>query len=59
MMRHFLYVFSDEERDALLSLNYKLLKSDAGNHVYVFENEDVVKFDQHSVKAVQSDVLTF
>lgn len=58
-MACFLYVFSKNERDALLSLNYTLIKSDDTKNIYVFENDESLRFDSDKVKAVYSDTLTF
>lgn len=58
-MEHFLYVFSKEERDALLALNYLLIKSDDEKSTYVFENRDELHFDLNEVHAIPSDTLTF
>lgn len=58
-MEHFLYVFSKEERDTLLALNYLLIKSDDEKSTYVFENRDELHFDLNEVHAIPSDTLTF
>lgn len=58
-MGHFLYVFSKEERDALLTLNYLLIKSDDEKNTYVFENRDELYFDLNEIHAIPSDTLTF
>lgn len=58
-MEHFLYVFSKDERDALLALNYLLIKSDDEKSTYVFENRDELHFDLNEVHAIPSDTLTF
>lgn len=58
-MGHFLYVFSKEERDALLALNYLLIKSDDEKSTYVFENRDELHFDLNEIHAIPSDTLTF
>ena len=44
-MEHFLYVFSERERDVLLAKNYTLIKSDETKHTYVFENRAELHFD--------------
>lgn len=58
-MHKFVYVFSEAERDTLLSLHYNLLKSDETRHIYVFENRNDLQFDLHDVNAIPSDILTF
>lgn len=58
-MEHFLYVFSKQERDALISIGYALLKSDETNDIYIFENQNELRFNVDDIQAVQSDTLTF
>lgn len=58
-MEHFLYVFSERERDAMLAMNYTLIKSDKTKHIYVFENREELHFDLTDVNAIPSDTLTF
>lgn len=58
-MEHFLYVFSERERDAMLAMNYTLIKSDETKHIYVFENREELHFDLTDVNAIPSDTLTF
>lgn len=58
-MPKFIYVFSDENRDALLNGGYALLKGDIENHIYVFENIEELNFDFKDMELVFSDVLTF
>ena len=55
----FIYVFSTQDRDKLLSKNYNLLKSDERNNIYVFENNNQLVFDNADMKFVFSDMLTF
>lgn len=55
----FIYVFSTQDRDKLLSKNYNLLKSDERNNIYVFENNNQLVFDNTDMKFVFSDTLTF
>lgn len=58
-MNKFLYVFSEKDRDALLASHYNLLKSDELKHIYIFENQDELRFDLQDVVVVQSNTLTF
>lgn len=59
MLKHFIYVFSEDDKTALLKSNYKLVKEDKNQNVYVFENKDRLLFDFNQIKYVQSDILTF
>lgn len=59
MTNGFIYVFSDKERDVLLSQQYKLLKSDKANHIYVFVNKDDKNFACDGVSYITSNTLTF
>lgn len=61
MAFHFLYVFSEENRDALLKAGYKLMKSDKKNSVFVFADRAELQFDQVLPDAtfVRSNTLTF
>lgn len=58
-MHGFIYVFSDEGRDILLSQQYELLKSDNIRHIYVFVNKDNRNFACDGVPYALSDTLTF
>lgn len=58
-MEKFLYVFSKEARDRLLSANYTLLKSDEKNEVYVFANQMDMTFDLADISFIRSNTLTF
>ena len=58
-MNGFIYVFSDEGRDVLLSQRYELLKSDNAKHIYVFVNKDDQNFACDGVPYALSDTLTF
>ena len=58
-MKHFIYVFSEDDKTTLLKSNYKLVKEDKNQNVYVFENKDRLLFDFNQIKYVQSDILTF
>lgn len=55
----FIYVFSDEGRDVLLSRQYELLKSDETKHIYIFVNKVEQKFSCDGVPFVLADTLTF
>lgn len=58
-MNGFIYVFSDEGRDVLLSQRYELLKSDNAKHIYVFVNKGDQNFACDGVPYALSDTLTF
>jgi len=59
MERKFIYVFGKEYRDALLANEYKLLKSDTKNNIYVFENKSETKLSFEKIDYALSDTLTF
>jgi hypothetical protein len=59
MERKFIYVFSKEYRDVLLANEYKLLKSDTKNNIYVFENKSETKLSFEKIDYALSDTLTF
>lgn len=58
-MSEFIYVFSDEGRDVLLSRQYKLLKSDVVKHIYVFLNKGEQNFACDGIPYALSSTLTF
>lgn len=58
-MEHFIIVFSEREKNALLEIGYVLLKSDERNHIYTFENRKDLYFDKSKIYAAFSNVLTF
>lgn len=55
-MGRFIYVFNEEDRDALLALDYKLIYSDEHRKAYMFENNEELQFSL-GIKAVFSDVI--
>lgn len=55
----FIYVFSDEGRDRLTALQYKLLKYDEERHIYVFVNKERQYFADGEFPYALSDTLTF
>lgn len=55
----FIYVFSETDKNSLLSQGYRLLKQDERNGYYVFENSDQLTFGDTNMKFVFSDTLTF
>lgn len=58
-MANFIYVFSKDERDKLLSLNYKMLKADEVKNTYVFLNKEQQNFSADDFKFALSNTLTF
>ncbi len=61
---HFIYVTSDADKEALLSLGYVLLKEDRQRNMYVFQNKDTTFSSEgeildRGIKHVLSDTLTF
>ncbi len=58
-MEKFVYVFSREARDKLLSKGYKLLKSDESNDTFVFENDASMVFSLSDISMIKSNTLTF
>lgn len=58
-MGSFIYVFSIDGRDKLLSMQYELLKSDDAKCIYVFLNKGRQNFSCDCVPCAISDTLTF
>ena len=59
MANTFIYTFSDEGKEKLLSLQYQLLKYDAEKHTAIFLNKGTHTFSQADFPYAMSDVLTF
>lgn len=57
-MGRFIYVFSKEDRDALLSLGYQLMIANETASVYVFVNKNQAVFDDLKIRYAVSDSLT-
>lgn len=61
----FIYVMSNEDKDKLINMGYNLLKEDANNNLYVFQNKDVTTFacedelDAAEIRFVLTNILTF
>ena len=55
----FLYVMDVKSRDKLLSLGFKLLKSNDKKTLWVFVNSEKQTFNEIDISCVISDVLTF
>lgn len=58
-MNKFIYVFSQSDRDKLLSAGYVLLTEDLSAGVYVFINDGHRNFSSEDVRFTLSDILTF
>lgn len=61
-MEKFIYVFDEGTRDILIKAGYSLLRCDEVNALYVFANEDCIKFsfsDVPKIKYLMSNILTF
>lgn len=58
-MSNFIYVFDEEGRDRLLSLQYEMLKCDNEKRIYVFLNKERQDFANNDFKFALSDTLTF
>lgn len=52
-MNAFVYVMSEDDRDKLIELGYKLVRSDDVNKVFVFENKPELVFEcgEHPLEA--------
>lgn len=56
----FIYVMDKKAKKELLRKGFELIKSDANNSIWVFENKDATCFELDiSCPYVLSDVLTF
>ena len=55
----FVYVFSKEARDGMISSGYRLIKSDEKNGRYIFENNTELTFSHLDISCIKSNTLTF
>ena len=55
----FIYVFSAEDKNKLLSLGYNLLKYDESQNIYVFNNTGEFRFSSNDMDFVFTSTLTF
>lgn len=55
----FVYVFDLEDKQALLDRGYELIKADDKNGVYVFNNDDQLKFSDLNINYVLNNTMTF
>lgn len=60
-MEKFIYVLDAAARDTLAQAGFLLLKSDERNHMWVFAEDESVRFDlEHAdFSMIRSDRLTF
>ena len=59
-MEKFIYVFTKEDAEKMLTMHYELLHADMSANKYVFLNKDQLDFSEHNdIRFVLSDVLTF
>ena len=59
-MMKFIYVFSQDDKEKLITAGYNLLKADTQNDIYTFEANEKLNFVLNSlVEFVESDKLTF
>ncbi len=59
MKQKFIYVFSDEARDALLMRDFQMLSGDEKRHIYVFLNDGNMSFSYEQIPYTLSNTLTF
>lgn len=58
-MSKFIYVFNDNDKQALLDMNYDLLKCDIEQGIYIFANKPQKLFSAKGIAFALSDTLTF
>ena len=58
-MEKFIYVDTEEDRDAMIARGYTLLKSDPVVHIYIFINDGTAPFVLDGIKYTAGDILTF
>ena len=58
-MPDFIYVCSEEDRDALLGRGYTLLRSDPSGSIYIFLREGMEPFGLDGIEYVETDTLLF
>lgn len=55
----FIYVFDVAAKEQLISKGYLLLKENAAQSIYVFKDDNSLKFELSNNNFVYSDTLTF
>ena len=56
-MEKYIYVFTEQDRDRLSSIGFRLLKGDSKPFIFANNQDLQVNFDD--IKAVRSDVMQF
>lgn len=62
---HFVYVMSQDDKDKMTQMGFKLLRADECHNIWVFENPDTMTFDAEDkiaaadISFILSDMLTF
>ena len=61
----FIYVMSEEDKEKMLALGYRFVKSDDRNGVHVFSNKDTALFsdsdelEKAGIRHVDTDIIVF
>lgn len=58
-MTNFIYVFDENAKNKLLDMQFKMLKADDKNNIYIFVNEGRKNFAIDDISYVMSNTLTF
>lgn len=60
-MGRFLYVFSEDARDKLLSRKFEMIKEDKRNNIFIFLNQisNDLAFSVNDISYIESNTLTF
>lgn len=60
-MGRFLYVFSEDARDKLLSRKFEMIKEDKQNNIFIFLNQisNDLAFSVNDISYIESNTLTF
>lgn len=58
-MGRFLYVFSEDARDKLLSRKFEMIKEDNQNNIFIFLNQSDLVFSVNDISYIESNTLTF
>ena len=59
MKAKFIYVFSAEDKERMLSQGYELVRAEPNGKFYVFANKDDVHFENENMKFSYSNMLSF
>ena len=58
-MPGFIYVFSEEDKNKLLEMNYILLKEDKMKPLFIFANDASCRFESLDINFFLSNTITF